>query len=316
MKALHDIVLGAGLAAFENAALRISEVCIATPLLPLGLTQQCSVKPECLQPTGSFKLRGAMNVASALSQAEAIVTASAGNFAQGLAYCCNRLGLPLTVHVPDTASAAKIARLMALEAAVVVHDFPTWWRMLETREAPGAGVFIHPAAEALVIEGNATIGLELARSSVEFDTVLVPVGGGGLIAGIAAGLRAAGRKVRVVACEIESSTPVTLAMAAGRPVPATRGASWVDGIGGQGVLDAMWPLFEALVDDAIVVSHDAAEVAFRTAVQDLHIILEGAGAVALAAAMTAPPSWGRTVAIGTGGNIAVSEMTRILGAAS
>jgi threonine dehydratase len=309
---LHEQILSLGLEAYEDAARRIAPHCLETPLLPLGEAGLHLAKAECLQPTGSFKIRGATNAVAQVEAPDGFVTASAGNFAQGLALACRRRGMPLWVHAPDTASEAKLAALARLGAQVELHGFDIWWQMLETRRAPGPGHFLHPVAEPGVIVGNGTIALELIRSGIPFDTVVVPVGGGGLISGIAACFRAAGHKIRLVGCEIESSTPLTLALAAGRPVPADRGPSWVDGIGGRGVLDAMWPLLHTLVDQTVVISHAQARRALVELLSGNRLLVEGAGAVAVAGALAAPPAWGRTVAIACGGNIALSLVAQLM----
>ena len=248
-ESLGSRILPLDIGAYEAAADAIAGACLQTPLVPFGDEGRLLLKAECLQPTGSFKIRGATNAIAGYDNIGGFKTASAGNFAQGLALACRRRSLPLAVHAPDSASEAKLAALARLGARVELHPFDRWWQMLETREAPGPGRFLHPVAEPEVIIGNGTIALELIRSGAAMDTVIVPVGGGGLISGIAACLRAAGRRVRIVGCEIETSTPLTLALAAGHPVPAARGPSWVDGIGGRGVLKAMWPLLHQLVDD-------------------------------------------------------------------
>jgi threonine dehydratase len=152
-----------------------------------------------------------------------------------------------------------------------------------------------------VIIGNGTIGLELLQQQAQFDTVFVPFGGGGLVCGIAQALRAAGWRGRVVACEVETSTPLAAAFAQGGPVAVQRQPSFIDGIGSRGVLEGMWPLLQRLVDDVMVVSVAEAKAALRRLAMDNHLLVEGAGAVPLAAALKAGCSSG--IAVLSGGNI-------------
>jgi threonine dehydratase len=303
---------------FRLAADRIRADAIHTPLLPFGPqdgARRVKVKAENLQPYGSFKIRCGANALAAYN-VEAlkggVATGSAGNFAQGLALAARRLGVPVAVHVPDTAAEVKLGAVRALGATVTKHSFADWWTILSTRST-GAndGVFIHPVAEADVVLGNGTVALELLQDWPELDTVIVPVGGGGLICGIALAFRALGRKVRIVAAEIETSIPLTAALAAGEPVKVERGASFVDGIGSTGVLPDMWPLLKDLVDETVVVTTEEAKSALRRLALENHIIVEGAGATALAAALKYAGGT-NVVAVLSGGNIDPSVYGDIL----
>ena len=160
--------------------------------------------------------------------------------------------------------------------------------------------------------GNGTIGLEIAEQVPEADTVVVPVGGGGMISGIALAMRTAGRNVRIIAAEIESSVPVRKAKAAGHPVKTERGPSWVDGIGSTTVLDEMWPLIDQLVDDTITITHDEAAEALRLLASKSHLVVEGAAAVAAAAALHPLLAGRNVVAVLSGGNIDRATYARIL----
>src|SRR5512142_2537287 len=250
-RTLADIVNEAPLEQFIRTHELIRGDIIHAPLLPYaGPGSRIRLKAECLQPLGSFKIRAA---ASALQQLDltrlerGVATASAGNFAQGVAQAARRRGVALTVHVPDTAARVKVNNLRALGAQVVEHSFADWWQIMSTRDTGAAdGIFIHPVCEPAVILGNATIGLELADEWPELDTVVIPFGGGGLSSGIALALKARSRRVRVIACEIETSTPLAAAFAAGKPVRVERHPSFVDGIGSNSVLDEMWPLVREL----------------------------------------------------------------------
>ena len=311
-------LIGTGPAAFEQARVAIGDAAIRTPLLPFrGGGRDIRLKAECLQPYGSFKIRAGANVLAGFSGDElagGVACPSAGNFGQGLAYACARRNVPLTVHAPENSALVKIDAMRELGATVRLHDFDEWWRILSTRDTGAEdGLFIHPVSEPGVIVGNGTIGLELAEDWAEFDTVVVPVGGGGLISGIALALRSLGRRVRIVAAEVEASAALSAALAAGKPVTIDRKPSFVDGIGSSRVLDEMWPLLSELVDEAIVVSIGEAEEGVRLAAERNHLVVEGAGGAALAAAISPKCPGERIVAVLSGGNIDHRQLCRILG---
>lgn len=310
---LAESVFAASSGDFRDAAIRIAADAIRTPLLPHSSDNGRSIRLKCenLQPLGSFKIRSGASAVAMLGNAQPVTTASAGNFAQGLTLAARRRGIPVTVHAPDTAAEVKLAAMRALGASVVQHSFERWWEILSTREA-GDGVFVHPVAERSVILGNGTIGLELAEDWPQLDTVVVPFGGGGLASGIALALRALGRTVRVVACEAETSAPLAAAFAAGRPVRVERQPSFVDGIGSNSVLEEMWPLLTELIDDVIVVSIADIRAAVRALAMQSHIVAEGAGAAALAAALSARCGGRNVAAIISGGNIDMARLTEIL----
>jgi threonine dehydratase len=320
---LAQQVLAATRADFELAASRMIGDVIVSPVLPLhsSTRQSIGLKAENLQPFGSFKVRAGVAALAAIEPAalaRGVVTASAGNFAQGLALAAKRRNVQLTVHVPETAAAVKVAAIESLGASIVRHSFDQWWHIMRTRGGGDAGAtFIHPVCEPAVIIGNGTIGLELLQQVPRFDTVFVPFGGGGLVCGIAQALRCAGWQGRVVACEVETSTPLAAAFAQGGPVAVERHASFIDGIGSKGVLEEMWPLLQRLVDDVVVVSVAEAKAALRKLAVENHLIVEGAGAVALAAALkaAAPASssaGAALLAVLSGGNIDTAILHEIL----
>lgn len=330
---LSTMVSTASIDDFDAAAERIGGAIIRSPLLPCSAggrtgggirsrterptgARTIRLKSECLQPFGSFKIRPATNVVSAMDPEllrRGVATASAGNFAQGLALATQRRKVPLTVHAPDTAAKVKLKAIRALDATVVTHSFADWWAIISTRDT-GAddGVFVHPVCEPGVILGNGTIGLELAEQWPEMDTVVIPFGGGGLACGIALALQALSREVHIVACEIETATPLTAAFAAGHPVQVQRRPSFVDGIGSSRVLNEMWPLLRELIDQVIVVSLADATAALRELALRHHLVAEGAGAVALAAAGSAECPGRNIAAVISGGNIDLDTFSRIL----
>jgi threonine dehydratase len=307
---------------FEAARAAIRGEVVRTPLLPAqsGGGREVRVKAECLQPYGSFKIRAASNLLAGYSPDElcgGVACPSAGNFGQGLAYAAARRRVPLTVHAPDNSAEVKLQVMRELGATVVVHPFDEWWQIMRTRDTGrDDGLFVHPVCEPRVIVGNGTIGLELAEDWPEFDTVVVPVGGGGLISGIALALRSIGHKARIIACEVETAAPLSAALKAGHPVAVDRQSSFVDGIGSTRLLDEMWPLLRELVDEVIVVSVEEAERGVRLAAQQSHLIVEGAAGVALAAALSPSCPGERVVAILSGGNIDHQMLCRILAGGS
>jgi threonine dehydratase len=296
-----------------DARRRIAGAALRTPLVPRP-DGSAWLKLECLQPTGSYKIRGATNALKARIEAgkvlRAIVTASAGNFGQAIARAAASLGLPCIIHVPDYAARVKVENLKRMGAEIREHSFEAWWRIMQTRETGDEGTFFHPVCEREVIAGAATIGAEIFEDLPDVDAVLVPIGGGGLASGIAQALKARRPGCRVLAVETDTALPLKAAIEAGEPVTVERTTSFVDGMGSTRVLDAMWPLLRRLIDDVVVVSRAVVEAAIRTLAAEHHVIAEGAGAAAFAASAKIPA--GRNVAIVSGGNLDWSELLRIL----
>lgn len=300
------------------ARLRIAGTAIRTPLVRWHEDgTEIWLKLESLQPIGSFKIRGARNaIASAPpgALARGVVTASAGNMAQGVAWCARELGIPCTVVAPDHAPRTKIDAIERLNARVILVPFDRWWTVLEERRFEGLdGLFIHPVSDPAVIAGNATIGLELAEDLAGIDTVYVPFGGGGLSCGIASALRGVLPRARVVAVEPDTAAPMGASLAAGRPTPVTYRPSFIDGSGGKSVLPAMWPLLRQLLAGAEAVSVADTAEAVRLLATRTRVVAEGAGALALAAARRHGGGPGRVVAIVSGGNIDPERLATILG---
>src|SRR3990172_8989770 len=233
---------------------RIKGSAIRTPLVHLNVDEspaEIYLKLENLQPIGSFKLRGAGNAIALATKeqlAKGVFTASAGNMAQGVAWHARRLGIPCTVIVPEHAPETKLAAIERLGGKVVKVPFSTWWQVLVDRSFPGMpGHFIHPVSDPLVMAGNGTIALEILEDLPEVETVIVPYGGGGLSCGIAAVLRALRPATKVYACEVETAAPLAASLAAGSPQRIDHTPSFVDGIGGRGGLEGMWPLARSLL---------------------------------------------------------------------
>jgi len=288
----------------RRARERIGDDVLRTPLVTLGGDDRILLKLECLHPIGSFKLRGAFSAiraASADELANGVVTASAGNMAQGLAWAAREAGVPARVIVPADAPRAKLDRVEALGAELVPVTHEEWWQAMVDRGRAGIdGLFVAPAAEEAVMAGNGTIGLELAEDAPEFDTVIVPWGGGGLTTGIASALKALRPEVRVVTAEPETGAPLAAAFAASEPREIEFSPSWVDGAGGRALLPGMWEQARELVDEAVAVPLSGVEEAVRLLASRAHVVAEGAGALALAAALRRDD---RCVCIVSGGNI-------------
>lgn len=297
----------------EGARHRIAGAALRAPLIPAA-DGRTWLKLECLQPTGSYKIRGATNALKARLEAgerpRAIVSASAGNFGQAIVAAAAALDLPAIIHVPDKAARVKVEALRRLGAEVREHSFERWWRIMETRETGDPGTFFHPVCEREVIAGAATIGAEIAEDLPGVQAVLVPIGGGGLACGIAQAVKARRPDCRLIAVETDTALPLSAAIEAGSPVTVDRAATFIDGMGSTRVLDAMWPLLRRLVDDVVVVSVAEVEAAIRSLASTHHIIAEGAGAAAFAA--SAKTGHACQAAIVSGGNIDWAELRRIL----
>jgi threonine dehydratase len=289
---------------------RISDAVVETPLV--AFDDRISLKLESLQPIGSFKLRGALNAMRA-QPAQDVVTASAGNMAQGVAWAARELGVRATVVAPEGAPRAKLDRVEELGAEVVLVPHETWWQTMVDRRYEGIdALFIHPVEDDLVMAGNGTIGLEIHEDLPDADAVVVPFGGGGLAVGVASALRALSPRTRVLAAEPATGAALVTALAAGRPAPADFERSWIDGAGSRSLLPGMWDRLGALLDGAVAVPLSDAAAGVRLLAERTRIIAEGAGALALAAALSGAAGDGRIVCVVSGGNIDLATLARIL----
>jgi threonine dehydratase len=292
---------------------------VRTPLVRLNAgdaSTEIWLKLENLQPIGSFKIRGAGNALARVpaSTLEAgVYTASAGNMAQGVGWMARALGVPWSVVIPDHAPATKRAAIERLGGRIVSVPFDDWWRVIIDHEYAGMeGLFVHPVCDAAVIAGNGTIGLELAEDLDAFDAVVVPFGGGGLSSGIAATLAAIRPGTRVLAAEVETSAALAAAFAAQQPADVEYTPTFIDGIGSRRVLDTMWPLARDLLDGSLVSSVAEVADAVRVLAERNHVIAEGAGAAAVAAALAGRAGPGRIVCIVSGGNIDPHKLAVLL----
>ncbi|MGB0098602.1 MAG: pyridoxal-phosphate dependent enzyme, partial [Solirubrobacteraceae bacterium] len=236
------------LAEIEAARERIADVAIRTPLIPLRVDDapaEIHLKLEMLQSINSFKIRGAANaIRSAPESARSggLLTASAGNMAQGVAWVARELGLPATIAVPEHAPEAKLAAIERLGGRVVKLPYKDWWQAIVSSRVEGlAGLFVHPVADEAVMAGNGTIGLEILEDLPDPDAIVIPYGGGGLMVGIASAVRALRPETKIYAAEPATGAALSAALAAGEPTDVEYQPSFVDGSGSRRVLDSMWP---------------------------------------------------------------------------
>jgi len=244
-----------------------------------------------------------------------VYTASAGNMAQGVAWSARQIGVPATVVVPEHAPQTKIDAIERLGGRVLKVPFERWWQVLMDHEYPGLdGLFVHPVADSAVMAGNGTIGLEILEDLPDVDTVLVPFGGGGLASGIATAIRAGKPDTRVYACEVETASPLSAALAASSPQTVDYTPSFVDGIGGKRVLDEMWPIVERVLDGARVVPLAAVAEAIRLLAERNRVIAEGAGGTPVAVALAGGHgvTGKKVVCVISGGNIDAAKLATIL----
>jgi len=299
---------------------RIRGVTIRTPLVKLrhdGESPEVWLKLENLQPVNSFKLRGAANAVAMLSpeaRRKGVWTISAGNAGQGVAYAARGFGVPCTVVTIETAPATKVERMASLGVRVVKAPFDACWRAMEEREFPGVeGTFVHPFDDHDFIAGNATIGLEVLEDLPGVRTVIAAVGGGGLVVGIGSALRQLAPGVRVLGAEPETAAPAAASFAAGGPREFDGWkASFVDGAGGKSLFPRMWERMQGVVDGSVVVSLEETRRAVRLVAERARVIAEGAGALAVAAALSGRAGQGPFVAVVSGGNIDLAKLAEMI----
>lgn len=307
------------LAAVEAARHRVKGAAIRTPLVRLNYREapaEIYLKLENLQPIGSFKIRGAANALAGLSREElagGVLTASAGNMAQGVAWRARDLGIPCTVVAPETAPETKIRAIERLGGRVIKVPFEEWWNCFEQRAYPGVEAhFVHAFDDPDVMAGNGTIALEILEDLPGVDAVVIPWGGGGLACGIAAVMRELRPACKLYAAEVETAAPLAASLAAGEPRPVDYRPSFVDGIGGRGVFPAMFERARGLLDGSLVVGLEQVAAALRLLAERNRVIAEGAGACPLACALEGQAGAGKVVCVVSGGNIDLAKLCAIL----
>ena len=314
-RTLTAVTLEAARAARE----RIAGIITRTPLVRMQAgsdTKEVYLKLENLQPIGSFKLRGAANrmaLAGNDALANGVYTASAGNMAQGVAWCARELGVRCRVVVPEHAPKAKTDAIERLGGEVIKVPFEEWWQTILNHGYPGMdGLFVHPFADEAVMAGNGTIALEIFDDLEEVDAILIPYGGGGLSCGIAAVAHALSPRTKVYAVEVETAAPLTASLAAGTPTPVNMTRTFIDGMGSGGLSDEMWPLAKSLFAGTIVVTVAQVAAAVKLLAERCRVVAEGAGAAAVAAALNGDLDGKRIVCIVSGGNIDMDKLATIL----
>ena len=299
---------------------RIAGTVVRTPLVRLGIAGAAAdiyLKLENLQPIGSFKLRGATNAMARMTTAElsgGVLTASAGNMAQGVAWRARELGIPCTVIAPDTAPATKTAAIERLGGRVIKVPFAEWWQTFERRSFPGIdATFIHAFDDRQVMAGNGTIALEILEDLPETDAIVIPWGGGGLACGIASAARALKPGCLIYAAEAATAAPFAASFAAGSPQSIEQRLSFIDGIGSRTVFPGMFARARAVIDGALVAAVDEVAAAIRLLAERNRVIAEGAGACPVACALAGGAGSGKVVCIVSGGNIDLGKLALILG---
>jgi threonine dehydratase len=242
-----------------------------------------------------------------------VLTASAGNMAQGVAWRARELGIPCTVVAPETAPEVKLRAIERLGGRVIKVPFERWWQTFQERAYPGVdATFIHAFDDPHVMAGNGTIGLEILEDLPEADAVVIPWGGGGLTCGIATAIRAKKPDCRVYAAEVATAAPLAASLAAGRVQTVDYQPSFVDGIGSKTVFPQMLQLAQGLIDGALVAGLAEVAAAVRLLAERNHIIAEGAGACPVACALAGQARGGKVVCVVSGGNIDVKKLCLIL----
>lgn len=298
----------------------ISGSAIRTPLVRLNALDapaEIYLKLENLQPIGSFKIRGAANAMAHMTPgrlARGVLTASAGNMAQGAAWRARELGIPCTVIAPDTAPATKIAAIERLGGRVIKVPFERWWQTFQERAFPGIdATFIHAFDDPHVMAGNGTIALEILEDLPDVDAIVIPWGGGGLTCGIAAAMRALKADCRLFAAEVASAAPLAASLAAGSPQVVDYRPSFVDGIGSKTVFPQMFERARTLIDGALIAAVDEVAAAVRLIAERNRVIAEGAGACPVACALPGEAGSGKVVCIVSGGNIDLDKLCATFG---
>ena len=304
----------------DEARKRLKGLVLRTPLVPLNLEDTPAdiyLKLENLQPTGSFKVRGAGNAIELLSteqRAKGVYTCSGGNMAQALAWHAHRYRIPCTAIVPDTAAETKLAGIRRYGADIIQVPFEEVWKVATDHLYPPLKdrVFVHPFSNEHMIAGNGTIGLEILEDLPGVDSVIVPFGGGGLFAGIAIAVKSRKPQVNMYGCEPDTACAFAASLAAGSPKHVERIPSFLEGTGESDVLPEIWDLVRPLAAGSMVVSLKEVASAVRVLFERHRVVAEGSGASSLAAALMGRTCKGPVVCVMSGGNIDPSTLKEIL----
>lgn len=279
------------LAQIEKARDRIAGSVVRTPLVPASRFEDDGVylKLECLQPTGSFKVRGAWNRISTSTDEErkrGFVTVSAGNHGQALAWASKRVGAKCTVYVPNDAVERKVESIMSMGATIIRRPHQEIMESMSDDRMTKLGMtFVHPFADPKVVAGQGTIGLEILEDMPGVRTVVVPVGGGGLVNGIAQAIKAKKPEVKFYGVQAEGAAPLPKSLKSGVAEDVGEPKTIADGIGATRVYDYMLPLFKENLTGAFTVTDEELKLAMGRLAKESHVLVEPAGAAALAGAM-------------------------------
>lgn len=310
------------LEAFEEASEKVREVTLETKLVEsphfsVATGNRVWLKPENMQRTGAYKVRGAYYKISTLSPEElgrGIITASAGNHAQGVAFAATRAGARSVVVMPTTTPLIKVERTKGYGAEVVLHGDVYDEACDHARElaAEEGLTFIHPFNDPVVATGQGTIAMEVVQELPLVDTILVPVGGGGLACGVATFAKLYNPKIRVIGVEPSGAASLTAALEAGRPVKLPSANTIADGTAVLEVGDNVFPYLQQNLDDVICVPDEELVVAFLDMVENHKMVVENSGLLTVAALKHLPAENKRVVAILSGGNMDVITMSSVV----
>lgn len=304
-----------------KAASRIAGVAVRTPLMPLhsyDATADIYLKPEVLQPAGSFKIRGVGNWALGLTDEETrpgIATTSAGNTAMALGYMGRLLGVPTRSHVPDSLHASKQQAITAYGVDLVQVSMTDLMRfMFEEAWRKEPYTYLNPWGEPMMVAGHGTIGIEVFEDLPELDSIFVPVGGGALIGGVGSVLKMLKPSVHVFAVQAKVNSALAAAFDAGEP----RWIEWhetiVEGASTPVITDEMYPMLRRIVDEVVLVTEDEVRAAMRRLALSDKLVTEGAGAAAVAAALATPvQDRGLSVCVVSGGSVDQALFARVVG---
>ena len=303
-----------------DARERIGRTILRTPLFRLALGPDfpdVRLKLENLQPINAYKLRGAANAVAMLPDSErkrGVWTVSAGNAGQGVAYAARQAGVPCTVVAVETAPKAKLERMRALGAKLVLVSYDVAWKTCDARAYPGVeGTFVHPFDDDNFIAGHGTMTLEILEDAPDTKAIITAIGGGGLITGVASAAKALKPGIKIFGAEPETAAPAALSFEKGSPqVFKDWKASFVDGAGGQSMFPRMWERMKPVVDGCIVVTLEETKRAMRLIAEKARVISEGAGALSVAAALTGKAGNGPIVAVVSGGNIDLQKFSELI----
>jgi len=291
---------------------------VSSQTLSRRLGETVVLKAENLQRTGSFKLRGALAKIASLGDGSArgVVTGSAGNHAQAVAYAARSLAVPCEVFMPEGAPISKVEAATALGATVTIGGAAVdeCLAAAQARAEEGGLAFIHPFDDPVVIAGQGGVGIELLRQVPDVTRVVVPIGGGGLISGIATAMKAELPELNVVGVQVESCAPMSASLAAGHPVAVERALTIADGIAVKRPGEITLPLIQRLVDEILVVDEDEVAEAMVFLLERSKLVVEGAGAVGMAALLggkLSPRPAGTTAIVLSGGNVDAGLLAQV-----